>query len=55
MTKNKKMNKELLNKGVGTRLTADSKYQLKLLKKDTGLSYAELIRRALRVAYPTYF
>ena len=51
----KKNKKDLLCKGVGTRLTADSKAGMNRLKKDTGLSYAQLIRDALQSTYRKYF
>ena len=51
----KKNKKELLCKGVGTRLTADDKVSMNRLKKDTGVSYAQLIRDALQSTYPKYF
>lgn len=52
MRKNKR---DLLNKSVSSRLTAEDKSNMKDLKKDTGKSYAELIREALRITYPKYF
>ena len=51
----KKTKKDLLCKGVGTRLTVDDKVNMNRLKKDTGVSYAQLIRDALHSTYPKYF
>ena len=53
--KKKKRSTELLDKKVGTGLNSRDKSALKQLKKDEGLSYAELIRVALRNTYPNYF
>lgn len=52
MRKNKR---DLLSKSVSSRLTAEDKSNMRDLKKDTGKSYAELIREALRTTYPKYF
>ena len=51
----KKTKKDLLCKGVCTRITKEDKLSMKRLKKDTGLSYAQLIRDALKCTYPKYF
>lgn len=51
----KKAAKDLLDKKVGTGLCSDDKMSLKRLKVDSGQSYAELIRVALRTTYPKYF
>ena len=53
--KMKKAAKDLLDKKVGTGLCSDDKMSLKRLKVDSGPSYAELIRVALRTTYPKYF
>lgn len=47
--------KDLLSQGVSTHLTKDAKLSLKQLKKDTGISYAQLLRDALKETYPSYF
>lgn len=47
--------KDLLNQGVSTHLTKDAKLSLKQLKRDTGISYAQLLRDALKETYPSYF
>lgn len=51
----KKLSKDLLDKKVGTGLNSMDKASLRRLKQDEGLSYAELIRVALRTTYPNYF
>lgn len=47
--------KDLLSQGVSTHLTKDAKLSLKQLKRDTGISYAQLLRDALKETYPSYF
>ena len=47
--------KDLLCQGVSTHLTKDAKLSLKQLKRDTGISYAQLLRDALKETYPSYF
>lgn len=55
MAKKRKREKDILSKAVCAGVTPDNKVGLKKLKADTGLSYAQLIRDALALAYPKYF